>query len=105
MKKTQLYIKLFFSLLLFPSCVNHEKEPDAGPITYEKNIKDILKKRCSHCHNSSWPKTDWSNYDTVLQNLEKIKQRVVVEQTMPPNGMPVIDRIFIKKWIKRGAPK
>lgn len=78
---------------------------DSGPITFDKNIKFILKKRCSGCHNASWPDTNWLDYTTAYKNKEKIMDRVVIKQNMPPNGMVSIDRIFIKKWIERGAPK
>jgi uncharacterized membrane protein len=105
MTKTQLFTNVVFVIFLFLSCAKKEQQKDAGPITYEKNIKYIFQKKCASCHNSSWPETNWSEYDIVVKNLKKIKNRVVIQQNMPPNGMSSIDRIFIKKWIERGAPK
>ncbi len=76
-------------------------------ITYTKDIKPIFEKRCSSCHNGHTPQRNWLDYDTAYANRLKIKNKVWIEQSMPPSGisMEPEERHKISDWVDFGAKK
>lgn len=76
-------------------------------ITYTKDAKPIIEKRCAQCHNKNWPDKDWTNYETAFKNKDKIKLRVA-NQTMPPGNNTNItkeERQALIDWANDGGQK
>ena len=71
---------------------------------YEE-VKPIFQKHCTQCHNTNWPDKDWTNYDIIFKNKDKIKLRLS-NNTMPPGNftkMTKEERNLLIKWIDDGA--
>lgn len=74
-------------------------------VTYNQ-IKPILLKHCSSCHNENWSDKNWLNEKVAKENATKIKQRVWITKEMPPGnftGMQENERELIKNWVDGGA--
>jgi uncharacterized membrane protein len=79
----------------------------AANLTYTADIKPIIEKRCSQCHNANWPEKNWMDYDTAFKNKGKIKAKVGMREMPPENttGLTEVERSNIIKWIDQGAKK
>ncbi len=104
---------LFFSFILFSCSSEVVDKPKTIPpaqaegIAYEPEIRTILETNCtfSNCHGNA-VKPNWTSYETVWENRNKILQRVVVNQTMPPSGpLGPNTRAQIEAWINNCAPE
>ena len=76
--------------------------------TYTKDAKPIFEKHCSQCHNANWPDKNWLDYETAKKNKDKIKDRAVLQKSMPPGNptnMTDKERDILKQWIDEGAKK
>ncbi|MCM2279151.1 MAG: hypothetical protein NDJ89_13830 [Oligoflexia bacterium] len=70
------------------------------------DVLPIFKSRCGLCHNPGTPDKNWQDYDTTYAKRAVITQRLIVQKSMPPGGMPISDneRNLIDEWIRAGAP-
>lgn len=76
-------------------------------LSYNKDIKPMIEKHCSQCHNPNWPDKNWLDYETAKKNKDAIKLRVG-NQTMPPGNitnMTQEERNKIIQWVNEGAQK
>jgi uncharacterized membrane protein len=76
-------------------------------LSYDQDVKPVIQKHCSQCHNANWPDKNWMDYNTAFKNRNMIKLRVKNE-TMPPGnftGITKEERIIITNWIDQGGKK
>lgn len=89
-------------------------EPAPVPSTTESSILNYAKVKtavfdqyCALCHNENGGDLmpNWGSYSITSGRKDKIYTRVVLEKTMPPEGMPFSEeaRETLKKWIDDGA--
>lgn len=74
--------------------------------TYNDDIHPIVEKYCSACHRPGSGLPVWTDYSQAFAKRNKIMERVVVNRSMPPKGMPQLDAsdiAKIKTWIEDGA--
>jgi hypothetical protein len=112
-------------LMLFNSCTYNKEQaiPNTNtcetiPATYTGEIKALIAKNCVHsgCHdlasNSGGMTFDTSGgqigYSRIKASIDRIRQRAIVERTMPQIGSPYnplsqSDYNKLKCWIDRGA--
>ncbi len=84
--------------------------PTPGEIkaTYASIRQLVLVPSCIDCHNASTHKgdIDLSTYAGVKENIDKVHNEVVVEQSMPPKWPLSADQIqAVADWIAAGAPE
>ena len=76
--------------------------------TYKNDVTPIITNNCStpSCHNSTGAGgVTLLTYDQTYSKLDRIKQRVLVDKTMPPNGaLNAAEINIIQCWINNGAP-
>jgi uncharacterized membrane protein len=76
--------------------------------TYKNDVTPIITNHCStpSCHNSTGAGgVILLTYDQAYAKLDRIKQRVLVDKTMPPNGaLNTAELNIIQCWINAGAP-
>ncbi len=76
--------------------------------TYKNDVAPIITNNCStpSCHNSTGAGgVILMMYDQTYAKLDRIKQRVLIDKTMPPNGaLNTAELNIIQCWIKAGAP-
>lgn len=95
--------------LLFFSCNKEPGEIQEEPscnITYSNTIKQIIDNYCINCHGGTF-EPDLSTFTAVNALKDRIKIRVVDNQTMPPNGIsPLSQSEFeaISCWAEAGGP-
>ncbi len=75
--------------------------------TYKNDVTPIITNNCStpSCHNSTGAGgVILLTYDQTFAKLDRIKQRVLVDKTMPPNGaLNAAELNIIQCWINAGA--
>ena len=79
-------------------------------LSYTKHVKPIFQKNCSACHNAHSGLPNWLDYDTVYEKRAIIKEKVIDNQTMPPQsangfGLNLHERSVLKMWLDQGAKK
>ena len=72
-------------------------------VFYENGAKSIVEAKCVTCHQAggSGP-GDYTKNDVLTANLAKIKQRAVVDKTMPSASAPQLNDLEIetlRNWI------
>lgn len=78
----------------------------ANAANFEKDIKPIVKTRCSSCHNAGWKDKNFLDKKVAKLNCDKIKLRVVDRKDMPPGNatnMSETERETFANWIKEGC--
>lgn len=91
--------------LALPFTKNYENK--SKEITYTKDVKPILKSKCSSCHGEMWPDKNWMNYEKAFENRDKIKLRVS-NKTMPPGNVTEMtddERKVLSDWVDGGGKK
>ncbi len=77
-------------------------------ITYTKDIKPLVMKRCMPCHDGSlpWP-PNFTKYKSAFSHHKRMEFRAWKRRTMPPGGVYITDdeRTLIKEWSDQGAPE
>lgn len=72
--------------------------------TYSKDIRPIVEMKCIGCHGSDAIFGDWNKYSEIYTYRDEIKQRVVVEKTMPLGQVLTENEIeLFKQWLESGA--
>jgi cytochrome c553 len=77
-------------------------------ITFDNKISQIFTNRCARCHAAGGALPNWNDYKTAFAKKDRIYDRVVVNQTMPPKDSSTItddERKIIGQWILAGAPE
>ncbi len=76
-------------------------------LTYAKVKTAVFDQYCALCHNENTGDLmpNWGSFSVVSSRKDKIYTRVVLEKTMPPEGMPFSEeaRDMLKQWIDEGA--
>jgi uncharacterized membrane protein len=76
--------------------------------TYKNDVSPIMTNNCStpSCHNSANAGgVTLLTYDQTFAKVDRIKQRVLIDKTMPPSGALNPSEIsIIQCWINAGAP-
>jgi uncharacterized membrane protein len=107
----------FFLMLFSTSCTNDKEELlnppqknacDTLNATYAK-VQSIMTTKCStsRCHSATAAKgsTILETYDQVKAKAERIKQRAIVEKTMPPAApLSTNDIAVLQCWFNGGMP-
>jgi uncharacterized membrane protein len=79
------------------------------PATFDANVQAILNSKCaiSGCHDATASGgTILLTFSNAKLKADRIKQRAVVEKTMPPSGGITINEInTLKCWIANGTPQ
>lgn len=74
---------------------------------FATDVQPIINLHCAtnNCHNSTGAgNTVLQNYDQVVGKLDRIRQRVLIDKTMPPNGSLTPSQLDILKcWMDGGA--
>ncbi len=112
-----LVISAFFLILFSASCT-YDKEELLNPpqknvcdtlnATYAK-VQSILSTKCStsRCHSAAAARggTVLETYDQAKAKAERIKQRALVEKTMPPSApLSTNDIAVLQCWFDAGMP-
>jgi hypothetical protein len=116
MRKKCIVIIAVMGLLFFSSCSYNKEQAipngnTCGPVpaTYSGEIKALFANNCalSGCHNlaSASGGQVFENYTQVKNNIDRIRQRAIVERSMPATGpLNASNYDKLKCWIDRGAP-
>jgi hypothetical protein len=89
---------------LYPDSVTANCDTTAP--TYSARIAPLIASSCatSGCHTGAAQLPDLNNYNDVSANVDRIKQRAVIEKTMPPSGpLSTCDVNALQTWIDAGA--
>lgn len=89
--------------LLYP---DGEVNCSAVSATYSK-VQAIMAGKCNGCHNAGNAAggTVLETYDQVKAKAGRIRQRVIVEKTMPPRGpLSSGEMAILQCWISSGTP-
>lgn len=82
-------------------------QPEDEVLRYAKVKTAVFDQYCSLCHNENTGDMmpNWGSYEIVQSKKDRIYNRVVVQKTMPPEGMPFSEeaREMLKRWIDNGA--
>ena len=73
---------------------------------YALRVAPIIAGNCaiSGCHVSNGQTPNLSTYAGVSSNIDRIRQRAIVEKTMPPTGpLTPCDQQALQQWIDAGA--
>lgn len=62
--------------------------------TFSQDILPIFVDRCMSCHS-----TKWTDYQVVVDNISKIKYKVIDTKQMPPGGLSDKAYETIKIWV------
>lgn len=113
---TKFFVLLFLDLLL-KSCyydseqkLYHISAVDCTTISskFSTDVMPIVTSTCAtpSCHNSTGVGgIVLQTYDQVKANTDRIRQRVLVDKTMPPNGALNSSELnIIQCWINAGTP-
>lgn len=76
----------------------------AGPLF--TTVKNLVADKCLSCHNSSNSNggMSWSDECNIVAKKDRIKQRAVVEGTMPQTGeLSQTDKDKITAWLNAGG--
>ena len=76
-------------------------------ITYTKDIRPIIDKKCSQCHQYMGDK-DWTNYDNVKAKCSLFKERLYIKKDMPPGNVTNVtddERELFKNFVDNSCPK
>lgn len=113
------FVLLASGLLIFGGCYYDNEAllyPGSSTInctgvaaSFSANVKPLLQSKCnvSGCHNaaSGGGGVVLETYTQVAAKAGRIKQRCVIEKTMPPSGpLSTADIATLKCWIDSGAP-
>ena len=112
-----LLISAFLLILFSTSCTNDKEELlnppqknacDTLNATYTK-VQSILTTKCSssRCHSSAAAKggTVLETYDQIKAKADRIKQRALVEKTMPPSApLSSNDIAVLQCWFNADMP-
>ena len=74
--------------------------------TYSK-VQSIMNNKCNGCHNarSAAGGTVLETYEQVKASAGRIKQRAIVEKTMPPTSpLSSVEIAVLTCWISSGTP-
>lgn len=75
---------------------------------FTTNVMPIITSNCAtpSCHNSTGAGgVILTSYDQIFAKLDRIRVRVLVDKTMPPNGsLTSSDLSIIQCWITAGGP-
>lgn len=112
--------KIFYCalcLLLATSCTYDKKDItppdqdvcDVTPATFSNDVHVIFQTNCAigGCHNAASASGGvvLETYNQVVFKIDRINQRALIEQTMPPTGpLSAKDINTIKCWINSGMP-
>ena len=114
----RLTIKLNFILvitLIITSCYYDNEEDlyplqtcDTEAITYAETIKPIIDQNCalSGCHVPGTGRVDYTTFQglKIVADDGRLRQRAVVERTMPPSGpLSSCEIEQIELWLNEGA--
>ena len=118
LKTNIIIVVVLFTLVVTQSCkkeVFDVSEPiiivepidDCFGLFYEADAKSIVEAKCVTCHQAggSGP-GDYTKNDVLTANLAKIKQRAVVDKTMPSASAPQLTDVEIetlRNWIDCGG--
>ena len=106
--------KLLILALFIASCKTdapevEKAEPACVPpsISYQRDIKPIITANCntgSGCHSSGSPNGNFFNYDQLNATCidGSFKKKVLIDKTMPPNGMDSCDFLTLRRWFNNG---
>jgi uncharacterized membrane protein len=75
-------------------------------VTFKKDILALIQNRCSLCHSQNSGLPFWEDFSTLLANIDKVNQRVVVKKDMPrgnATNMTEEEREILAQWIEDGA--
>ncbi len=76
--------------------------------SYAADVKPVLERWCTSCHGeppTSGAPMSLTSYEAVVEHLERVRVRTLVQQTMPPGGgLSADDRAVLATWIAAGAP-
>jgi len=101
--------------LLFNSCSYNKEQAipntnTCGPVpaTFSGEIKALFANNCAlsgcHDHATAMGGHVFDNYTEIKNNIDRVRQRAIVERSMPATG-PLNDSNYnkLKCWIDRGA--
>ncbi|UGU15669.1 hypothetical protein LS482_18545 [Sinomicrobium kalidii] len=76
-------------------------DPD---ISFSTTVRPVIDNNCMQCHNGSVHPLDFSNFDVVKNNAEKIKE-LTETRVMPLQGSLTPEEIaLIGCWVDNGSP-
>lgn len=88
--------------------------------TWDGEIGNILTNRCAECHGNPPVglapqefrldkyniEDDTDNREGAYEKAQRIRARVVLQSTMPPDSpLPIEERVLIDNWVLNGAPR
>ncbi|MEE2786721.1 MAG: c-type cytochrome domain-containing protein [Myxococcota bacterium] len=86
-------------------------ESPSTVVTYESHVKALLANKCLNCHgdpptNGAPANTDLTTYDQAVSFADRLYDRTVVRQDMPPQ-IPLNEEeaSIIISWIDAGTPR
>ncbi len=80
----------------------------SSELSFDGGISKIFANRCGLCHVAGGTLPNWADYEIAFAKKDRIFQRVIVDRSMPPQGISTMtdeERAKIEKWIQAGAPK
>ncbi|MBV5313320.1 MAG: hypothetical protein JZU47_08495 [Prolixibacteraceae bacterium] len=109
MKTKILALAVTSAFLFFSSCSKDEDVTPDNKVTFNDDIKPILKASCTPCHITGGSQSSkWDNYETVKGKISVILDRVNrapgTPGFMPEGGskLPLTEIATLSKWVTDG---
>jgi hypothetical protein len=100
----------FFGLAASCAYYNEKNPGDPSTITaqtvsWQRVSAEFFGPRCAICHGQGGANVNVSDYNSVLQNISRIQQDVLVRQKMPPDSpLTAYEQKLLSTWIDSGTP-
>ena len=108
-------ISLFFlpALLMSACSYYHEKNPTtdvssitASTVSWKQLSSEFFQTRCDVCHGQGGAGINTSDYQSVVQQIARIKSEVLTRKKMPPDSpLTTYEETLLTVWIDSGTPE
>jgi uncharacterized membrane protein len=103
---------VIFCPLLLGSCAyyNEKNPPDPSTISsqnvsWQRVSTEFFQPRCAVCHGQGGANIDVTSYDSVVRQLSKVQQQVLIRKSMPPDSpLTTYEQTLLTAWIAAGTP-
>lgn len=110
MKRVKIIVALVIAVAIFYSCAKDKARPEATPepctpVSFANDVMPVINAHCVSCHNSASSYSPLEDYNTVKLRFDdgSLKQKVLIDKSMPPGGMSAEEVQKIRCWIEQGG--
>ncbi len=110
-KKNLPFLCVFLSFLFFSSCAyyNEKNPPDpstivASQVSWKQVSSQFFQTRCDTCHGQGGAGITTSDYQSVLQQMNRIKQQISKQKMPPDSALTAYESTLFSDWVQNGMP-